>query len=248
MKNEYSYTTIVNSHDTDIYGIVRPSCLLKYLQEAANYQIAYSHPSSEDLRAEGRHFVTSKLSLTVHEPLNAWDQIRVTTWACPSRGATFNRSSVIERDGQICATLASAWALLDATDNSIVRVSDVDFDFGVKAPVQPKLSLKVRIPREIPLYLIGEHTVGYADVDLNRHMNNTVYADVLYGHLKESDYADCRIAALSINYLHEAPFGSSFKIYSNSFAGLSYFRTVLADGNVGVEALFRFVPLRRYEE
>lgn len=234
MDNKYSYTTVINSHDTDAAGIVRTSCLLKYMQEAANYQTAYSHPSAHELREMGRHFVVTKLSLTVHTPLYAWDEITVSTWACPSKGATFNRCAQIERDGQVCATLTSAWALLDANTESIVRVNDVEFDFGCDEPIPQELPLKVRIPQEIPLRLLGEHTVRYRDIDVNGHMNNTVYADILYGFLKNC--TEQRITALSVNFLNEAPFASTFKVYGNDFSSICYFRTVLPDGSVGVEA------------
>lgn len=240
METEYSYTTVINSHDCDAAGFVRTSCILKYLQEAANYQTEYSHPSTDELRAQGRYFVATKLSLTVHEPLYAWDEIRVSTWACPSRGATFNRCSKIERAGEVCATLVSAWALLD-TAGEILRVSDVEFDFGIGQPLRPELPLKVRIPQEIPLFLLGEHTVRYPETDINRHMNNTVYADMLHGYLK--DCTARRVTAFSINYLHEAPIDSAFKIYGNAFADIGYFRTVFADGRTGVEAQFTYVPI-----
>ena len=241
MENIFSYTTTINSHDTDINGLVRPSCVLKYMQEAANYQTMLSKPSTDELREQGRFFVTSKLSMTIHQPLYAREQIKVSTWGCESKGAVFNRGHKIERDGELCAQMASAWALLDSETGSIVRVSEVNFDFGCEPPAQPTLPLKVKIPHEIPLYLLGERTVRYPDVDINSHMNNTVYADMLFGFLQ--DCTEKQVSALSINYLHEAPLGQTFKVYGNSFADLSYFRTILSDGKIGVEAEFRYSPL-----
>lgn len=241
MDNRYTYHTIINSHDADLNGIVRPSAVLKYMQEAANLQLSVSKPSSDDLRAAGRYFVASKISFTIHQSLYSWDEIDVSTWGCESRGATFNRCSKIERKGELCASLSSAWALLDAENGAILRVSDVTFDFGTERALTPEIPLKVRIPKELPLHLFGERTVMYPDVDMNRHMNNTVYIDMLYGFAGVDE--DKQLRSASINYLHEAPLGTTFKVYGNSFADMSYFRTVLPDGTVGVEAEFKYEPL-----
>lgn len=79
MDNRYTYHTIINSHDADLNGIVRPSAVLKYMQEAANLQLSVSKPSSDDLRAAGRYFVASKISFTIHQSLYSWDEIDVST-------------------------------------------------------------------------------------------------------------------------------------------------------------------------
>lgn len=142
MDNRYTYHTIINSHDADLNGIVRPSAVLKYMQEAANLQLSVSKPSSDDLRAAGRYFVASKISFTIHQSLYSWDEIDVSTWGCESRGATFNRCSKIERKGELCASLSSAWALLDAENGAILRVSDVTFDFWNRTGAYPRNSFE----------------------------------------------------------------------------------------------------------
>ena len=83
---------------------------------------------------------------------------------------------------------------------------------------------------------MGEYNVNYNDVDVNRHINNTNYPDILCSFLP--DMTKKRASRLSISYLHEAPLGESIKVYltrgeeDDSY----YFRTVRADGQTNVEA------------
>ncbi|MBQ8696262.1 MAG: hypothetical protein IJ519_00955 [Clostridia bacterium] len=238
MENIYTYESVVDTHDTDAAGYVRPSALLRLIQEAANIQTSLSTPSAQALRDEGKYFVVTKLNLSVKEPLFARDGISVSTWACPSRGVTFNRSGKIEREGEVCATLTSAWALIDSVNGGFARVSDVPFDFGERDALTPSIPLKIRIPDEAPLRLFGEYTVSYRDTDVNGHMNNTVYADMLYGYLPEC--MQRRVTDLTVNYNREAPYGTHFKIYGCDLSDCCYFRTVLPSGEVGVEAIIRF--------
>lgn len=238
MENRYSYETFVDTHDTDCAGYARPSAILKYIQEAANIQTSLSKPSAAGLRDEGKYFVVTKLILSVKEPLYPRDEITVSTWACPSKGVTFNRCGMIERDGEVCATLSSAWALIDSVKGSFVRVNDVSFDFGEREALPLSRPLKLRIPDEAEMRLLGEYTVSYRDTDVNGHMNNTVYADVLFSYLPDCIHK--RLTELTVNYLHEAPYGTRFKVYGAELCDSCYFRTVLPNGEVGVEAYIEF--------
>ena len=238
MENRYSYKTVVDTHDADCAGYARPSALLKYIQEAANIQTSLSKPSAAGLRDEGKYFVVTKLVLSVKEPLYARDDITVSTWACPSKGVTFNRCGMIERDGEVCATLSSAWALIDSVKGGFVRVNDVSFDFGEREALPLSRPLKLRIPDEAEMRLLGEYTVSYRDTDVNGHMNNTVYADVLFSFIPDCMHK--RLTALTINYLHEAPYGRSFKVYGAILPDSCYFRTILPSGEIGVEAYMEY--------
>jgi len=238
MENRYTYQGVVDTHDTDPAGYARPSAILKYIQEAANIQTALSTPSAAGLREEGKYFVVTKLILSVKEPLYPRDEITVSTWACPSKGVTFNRCGMIEREGVVCATLSSAWALIDSVKGGFVRVSDVNFDFGEREGLSLPRRLKLRIPEEAELRLLGEYTVSYRDTDVNGHMNNTVYADVLFSYLPGC--VGKRLTELTVNYLHEAPYGTRFKVYGAELCSSCYFRTVLPNGEVGVEAYMEY--------
>lgn len=71
----------------------------------------------------------------------------------------------------------------------------------------------------------------YPDVDMNRHMNNTVYIDMLYGFAGVDE--DKQLRSASINYLHEAPLGTTFKVYGNSFCRHVLFPNRAARRNSG---------------
>ena len=235
---KYTVNFTVNSHDTDLNGILRPSALLKYLQEAANLQMHTYGPDMRSLVSEqNKTFVVSRLSVNVYADLFAWDEIEVTTWANPSPGAAFRRSTQARRDGVIVAEMISVFALIDLQTGRLCRTSDVQFGFDTDDSVldidEPE---SFRIPADVEAALRGEHTVRYADVDYNMHMNNTVYPDVLCGFLP--DIEKKRILSFALHYMHEAKHGQTFKVYVGSDEDVSYLRTQLPGGSCGVEAIF----------
>ena len=80
---------------------------------------------------------------------------------------------------------------------------------------------------------VGEFVVRYADVDQNRHMNNTRYPDMYSNFLPLEGK---RIKSMSIAYLNEAPLGDILTVQMAESGGLFYFRTLRSDGKINSEA------------
>ena len=225
-----------NTHDTDMNGIVSLTGIMRYMQDTANCQMEGEGPSYDELFSNGKAFVLSRFCLSVYRPLHGHDKIESQTWACPSQGASFNRCYSISKDGVIAAEASSVWALVDTETHRLCRVSDFENNYCSDAPRELDMPLRFRIPPEIQLSLVGERTVEYGDVDMNRHMNNTRYGDILCGHLPSMDKK--RIIKIEINYRTEAPLGECLKIYMGDAGdGTYYFRTVRADGKINIEAM-----------
>ena len=227
----------INSHDCDLNGFVKPSAVLRYMHETANLQMKKYGPSNEQLRAENKAFILSKINLSFYRALHSHDIINVETWAVDSKGASFYRCSRVYRENDLIAEMVAVFALVDIKEKRLCRVSDVEFGFDSE-PTMLELDLPARfkIPEETDLRLIGEYTVNYSDTDLNMHMNNTNYLDVYCDYLP--DNKSSRVITAVISYQAEAPLGASVKIYrGRDDDGVYYFRTIRDDGSVNSESL-----------
>lgn len=225
----------VNAHDTDLNNIVSLTGILRYMQDSANCQMEDDGLSYDCLFERGLAFVLSRLKLSVYHPFFSHDEIEVETWACESSGVSFNRCYRIKKDGEIMAEAYSVWALLDTKAHRLVRVSDFEGRYGEDSPVELDMAKRFRLPADINLTLVGERTVEYQDVDMNRHMNNTRYGDILCGYLPEIE--NSRVIQFEINYLSEAPLGENLKVYMAKGEDSTYFfRTVRDGGKTNIEA------------
>ncbi len=235
---KYTVKFTVNSHDTDMHGAATPSVILRYMQEAANLQISHSHPNASELRYEhGKAFILSRVTVNIYSDLHAEDEIEVSTWANPSEGMSFKRSAQIRRNGVIVAEMISVWALLNIETRRLCRVSDITLGFDTE-PEFPEIDEpeRLRMPSDLEPKLMGERTVYYSDIDVNEHMNNTNYPDMLLDFLP--DVQDKKVYSFSIHFMNEAKMGTSFKIYVANELEKNYFKTVLPNGKIGVEAIF----------
>lgn len=232
---KYSIQRTVSPHDLDLNDIASPSAVLRFMQEAAYMQIQNFKPTMSELRAENKVFVVSRTSMSIYEPLKVCDEITASSWACDSKGVSFLRCAEITRNGSRVAELSSVWALVDPETRALWRVTDYTPSYGTEPPSELDLPTRIRIPKETPLSLAGEYRVSYADADINRHINNTRYPDILCGFLPSMEGR--RVIKFAISYIHEAPLGSTLKVYvSREDEGSFWVRTVNEDGGVNTEA------------
>lgn len=232
---KWTETFKVNSHFTDADSIVRVSSLLRYMQETANlHQMRTLGPSNSQLREMGYAFILSRLSMSFYKPVYAYETIEVQSWACESKGSSFNRCYRILRDGMIVAEAASVWGLLRISDRRIMRVGDVVLNFDTDPALELDMPRRLKIPDGALMILVGERTVVYSDLDLNNHINNTNYPDLLCDFFP--DMSGKRVISMRINFLSEAMLGETLKVYCAEYDGTYFMRTVKSNGAVNVEA------------
>ncbi len=232
---KYTFKTWITPHDLDINNIASASAVLRYLQEAAYRHLQVCPPTMDELRAENKVFVLSRVSYSIYEELRSGDELEVSTWPSEGKGVSFLRSGRITRNGSTVAELIAIWALIDPVAKSFWRTSDYTPAFEYEEPIELDMPSRFRIPKDTELSLVGEYTVRYNDVDVNRHMNNTHYPDMLCSYIPSM--IGRRVVNMSVSYLHEAPLGCELKIYcSKEDDGTFYMRSLLPDGTVNVEA------------
>ena len=218
----------------DVNNIASPSAQLSYMQDSANCQMEHDGPSYNELFEKGLAFILSRITISFYAPLSVHEVIESESWACPSRGATFNRCYRLTRGGDVIAEASSAWALLDTKNEKLCRVGDIEYKYGEDAPIEPEMPARFRIPAEADMSFVAEKIVGYAEADLNGHMTNTKYPDILCSYI--GDMRGRRVSGMSVNFVSEAPLGQRLNVYAGEYDGVHYVRTIREDGKTNVEA------------
>lgn len=229
---EFRTDLTVDIHDVDYNGVARLSSLMRYIQGAAQTQLTLNGMSYDELRLMHRGFILSRIKMEFTEPVRAYDRLTAVTYPCDSRGYSFLRCYKLEKNGKTIGRAVSVWALIDTESRALVRVND--FELGLETHEPHSLALsRFILPSEITD--VGTYTVNYADLDQNRHMNNTRYPD-MYSNFLPLDGR--RIQTISINYQNEARRGEVLKVQraSGIDGNTYYFRTLREDGKVNSEA------------
>jgi acyl-ACP thioesterase len=234
---EYMMKTEVDVHDVDFNGIAKTSSILKYVQTAAQCQLTEGGMSYDNLKADNKAFILSKLKLEVMKPLCTYAPLTAITYPCESRGYSFLRCYELKSDGETVARAISVWALVNTETRSLVKVNDFNLDL----PILPQNGLVIgSMKMPSTLIDIGGYGVHYGDVDRNNHMNNTKYPDMYSNFLP---LAGKMISSITISYLNEAQIGEKLRVQRAEENGIYYFRTVRSDGKVNSEAKIELVDI-----
>ncbi len=231
---KYIQKFTVSSHDVDINKHVRPSIMLRYLQEAAFNQHNEYGPTFDRLRREKKGYILARAQLRIYGDLCINDKIDAETWHCPSKGFIFNRCGRIWRRGELIAELVTVWALLDVETKRPLRAEEMEYGFTPDEPLDLTSPIRVAIPKDASLTDMGTRTVRYSDIDENIHMNNTCYPDMFVDFMPGC--TEHTVTEMTLNFENEAKYGESFSVMHTEIDGVHYMKTVLPNGKNGTLA------------
>lgn len=238
---KYSEKIEINNYDVDMHGIIRPTELLAKLEEVGSHEMIKYPPSNDDLRKEGKGFILSRVVMSIHKDIREGADALGETWATDSRGLSFNRCYKLSVDGELAAKVYSVWAFMDFGEGKLIRYEDVaERNIGGEpdAPFDMELPMRVRMPKHDEMEEVAKRRINYSDTDLNRHMNNTKYLNMLCDFVPGIEKKS--LCGVNISYISEAPIGETLSVFSKEIDGAYYFRTVRTDGKTNCEAVLYF--------
>lgn len=236
----YIFDTEVSTHDIDVNSNAKPSAVLRYLQEAANKNFADMGPSYNELIDNNLSFVVSRAAINIVSPLKELEKISVHTWATKNSGVIFPRSYLIKSGERVVVQALMNWALINTKEKRFVKGDEFDVSvYGTNEPLD--ISTRFKIPKELDLSFVGEKKVMYSDIDKNRHMNNTVYPNVLFNFIPNIE--NLFVSKMLINFVSEAPLGKTLKVFMSQGEanenGLNYYFRTTIDDKTNIEAMIR---------
>lgn len=225
----YEWDIKIPCYDVDRYDRLRISALLKIQQEIGEKHILHFGTTSEMLREQYNvAFIITKSRIKIHKLPAAEESVRVTTWCSSLKGVRFMRNYVLRSAGGELLTESKAEVIMiNLKDRSIVRPRDMEFFKNYL--YNAELENSCDDPKKINAACLGKRnlrTIRYSDIDYNGHMNNTVYADVMFDFLPENRRKSCP-KEVEINFKNELLEGETMEVFVESsdeyetFCGIS---------------------------
>ncbi len=198
---------VVRSYEVDADGLVRPLTLLNYLQDAAGEHAARLGVSVPALLKSNLTWVLSRYHVRIHAFLPAHSLVRLQTWPSAREGRFALRDfELLDASGNQVVTATSSWMLIDLASRRPVRIDEhlpdlptvprrMVHDTFASLPVADEFNC------ELPF------RVRHSDLDINRHVNNTVYVDWALETLPAEAIGRFRPETIEVSYRAEANYG-----------------------------------------
>lgn len=204
----------IESYDVQPNGYVKLSSLMRILQELAGNDLDGSNLTYMNLYHHNCAFVITKFTLQLLDNIKMYDRIVVETYPRPVRGISFQRDFIIFRDGVRVGLSSTVWCLIDLQKRSILCPDALDGIGTFPTTTENPFSLPF-VRRKIDKNSLSRTNVRetyYSELDMNGHLNNTFYADIVFDSLPDADKIQMKDLFFEINFKNESRLGEKLII------------------------------------
>lgn len=180
---------------------LRLSNLFLMFQESAEEHSEILGIGHDKTTFAGRKWVITRYSLKINRMPKFEENITVYTYpGKPNPYFLYRHFYVKDEKGHLLAVASSVWTILDANTNKIVANpfdivvpgESTEFELDLPAKINDDATNKVK-----------EHQIEYTDIDLNGHVNNIKYIDLIQNIHDTEFYKNHEIDSFLINYFSE---------------------------------------------
>lgn len=221
---------VITGYDVLPNGTLKPSAVLKYMQDAATIDAAGFGADYISLRKEDMIFVVSKVCVSFERTPHVDECLEIRTWNSGTQGVSFVRHYDMTVNGQRVGTATSRWVLVSYSARRILRpdalFTDVTTNTDEQLEIEPmrRISLMADVPEISDVYI-----AKLTDMDTNNHVNNTRYGDLLVDFCG-IDFEYKRVSEFEIHFVSELKAGQAVKISATAKEDSSIVMATKDDG------------------
>lgn len=201
----FTHEYTVDYGHIDIRGVSRPSTVVDFMQDCATQHAERLGLSRQAMLEHNAFWVLSRLHYHLERPFQPYETICVHTWARTIKGPLFYRDFHFFHGEEKVGWAITAWALIDVHSHRLLRPKTV-------IPTLPMLQQDLtatlgKLPAAacVP---VSTRTVGYSDVDVNRHLNNVKALDIASDLFELEHHPELFVSDLRVNYFSESACGT----------------------------------------
>lgn len=178
MENAYEISLRVPQPECDLNSRFTLGGILRMTQQVGMEQCEAQKVGTDYLLSFHSAWILAKVSVEVFADLHEDEPMHIITEPSAPLHAIYKRiTSFYKQDGTLAAQVDGRWILADIDSRRLLRSLPV----GMSLPYMTQVDKEqcVDMVRAKELTACGSAAALYSRVDLNRHLNNTRYADIL---------------------------------------------------------------------
>ena len=211
--NFYTETATVLNADADFRSLLKPSALLRYVEQVSADHARTFGMTDQFFKDHGVAFLVGKQALKFDRVPQRAEKLTLLTRAEASRRGSVKRiTTVTDAEGKQVAMVDCRWIVVSLAEGRILREPGWTLEGFWNETVEGELPLQLHKCRE-GLASAGEWTVRYSQCDLNGHLNNAFYLDLVCDALPLDVVRKGPVTFASINYHREVPMGETVEVF-----------------------------------
>lgn len=200
-KRTFSIEMEVPYYFVNFTGDIRLSALVDMMLLTSEKQLHQADAdSSEMVKNNGLGWVVVQYHMDIKQMPKLGQKLKISTQATSYNKYFFYRDFWVEdEDGNKIVTAQSAFVLIDIKERKIVGAADrLEDKFGAEEVNKIERFNRVKVPEDHD-FEQAQH-IGYYNIDVNKHVNNSYYFDWMVDTLDMDYIADHHIKSMDIKY------------------------------------------------
>ena len=213
MMKTYSETKLIRTSNCDLTGHWRLSSILALMQELAGTHAHFLGCGRDFLLEQGLVWVLSRTELQMDRYPAVGETVRVDTFPMPNRRWFFPRYFCFyDEAGEQIGRAGTLWLLMDLQARKMAAPEAALRFLPDNSDLTPPMDFPGNIAPVEGEEIRTLYTPVNTDIDVNRHMNNTRYGDVLCNALSLETLEKKEFSHVLIHYLKEVLPGGELQI------------------------------------
>lgn len=204
----------LGTYAVDFNNRIKMSTVFNYMQESA---ISHAHSQKygvSEMTREGLFWILSRAYIHMIEFPKLGDTVTMTTWTKGyDRIFVLRDFQVFNSDNKVIANVTTNWVIVDWKKMRPQRPKILN---GTIENLEDKHAIK-EVPGKIFDIEDKEHVfdknISYCDIDLNHHVNNVRYVEMVLDSFNEEYYINRQPEILHINFLTQCKYGQTIQMF-----------------------------------
>ena len=229
----YTMPYTLRSRDVNMFQRLRSSQLFELMQEAATDHSELLGAGVDVIRAQNLMWVLARQNVEIARMPSYGEKITIETWPGKTVHSMYPRYyRLLDAKGDAVVNSSAIWLLADMSERTLVPSSRSGFEFSYE-----KRGMEIPLPSPPRSFFTDKSiffTVPFSYVDMNGHMNNTRYFD-LVDNLSPAALSGRDPARIIVEYSAELRLNGEYELLYGQVENRFYLKTG------GEKPLFRIV-------
>lgn len=237
--NKFTQEFHIPCYNTDMSWRLKPAAFMDLAQEAANQHATVLGFGYDELISSKTAWVLSRMRVVFVDTPKWREDVKFQTWHRGLERLFFLRDFLMtDKEGRPRVKATTSWLVLNLENRRLVRDPQL-LDEGTTCSdtVLDRPADKVVMPKDADVQLVGEHQVGYSDLDMNGHANNARYMQWAMDAVNYEISSTRAVKEFTINFNHEVKPQETVSIYK-AIVEAEDGRHVFVEGKVGEQSSF----------
>jgi medium-chain acyl-[acyl-carrier-protein] hydrolase len=209
----FEQSKLVNAYDVDVNNRLKLNSLFNFLQDVASSHADSLNLGYNDLIAHDLGWVLSWAKLQVEEYPSFGDTIKIKTWPkCRHKLFSMREFLIYNDNNKLLYRVSTAWLLINVNSK---RITDIK-NLPQQIYYQPAFYALNDFPEKI---IVDKEKVNlfckkirYTDLDINRHVNNTKYIELILDCYPPDYHKNNHLESLTISFISESFYDDEMEI------------------------------------